>query len=230
MKNIIIVLIACCIVISLQAQGSQFYINGGTVTASGGAKIILNDVKFVNDGTFVAGDSQVEFTGTTTATIEGTSPTTFYDLKVNKTTDNVGLVQNVTVENEVDLAIGKLVLGDYNLTMGDAANFSSNISETQYVQTDGTGSLIRKVETTSVLFPVGNSTFNPALLENIGTVDNFSIRTLDNFYEDGTTGNIITEDVVNRTWVVEEALAGGSDITLKLLWLPSQGSYRFYSC
>jgi hypothetical protein len=230
MRNIITVIIACCIVIGLQAQGTQFYINGGTVTASGGAKIVLNDVKFVNDGTFVAGDSQVEFTGTTTATIEGTSPTTFYDLKVNKTTDNVGLVQNVTVENEVDLAIGKLVLGDYNLTMGDAANFSSNISETQYVQTDGTGSLIRKVETTSVLFPVGNSTFNPALLENIGTVDNFSIRTLDNFYEDGTTGNIITEDVVNRTWVVEEALAGGSDITLKLLWLPSQGSYRFYSC
>ena len=227
MKNITTVLIACCIVIGLQAQNTQFYINNGTVTTSGAAKIILNDAKFVNDGTFVAGNSQVEFTGTANATIEGTSPTTFYNLKVNKTTNNVGLVQNVTVENEVDLAIGKLVLGDYDLTMGDAADFSSNISETQYVQTDGTGFLIRKVETAGVLFPVGNATFNPAVLKNIGTVDNFSIRTLDNFYEDGTTGNIVTEDVVNRTWLVEESVAGGSDLTLRLLWLPSQEATGF---
>lgn len=227
MKNIITTLVVCCILITLQAQDTQFYINGGSVTTSGGVKIVLNDVKFVNDGTFTAGDSQVEFIGTSSSTIGGTSATTFHDLKINKTSTDLQLEQNATVENEVDLASGKLVLGDYDLTMGNAASFSSNISETQYVQTNASGSLIRQVSTSSVLFPVGNTTFNPAQLTNQGTADNFSIRVLDNFYEDGLTGNIITEDVINRTWSIEESVAGGSDMTLRLLWLPTQEATGF---
>jgi hypothetical protein len=77
----------------------------------------------------------------------------------------------------------------------------------------------RNVSGTAVNFPVGNSTYNPAMITNTGTADNFSVRVVDNVTTNGTgVGATTTEAVVNRTWMISEATTGGSNATLRLYW------------
>ena len=90
----------------------------------------------------------------------------------------------------------------------------------RYIQTNGTGSLVRQVGTSWTAFPVGNSTFNPARLKNDGTVDNFSIRVVDHLLQNGMTGNVVTTNVIPRTWLIDEATVGGSDVSMRLIWRP----------
>ena len=104
--------------------------------------------------------------------------------------------------------------------MGDNATFS-NINKDRYIKTNGTGALKRKVSNSFVIFPVGKIHFNPARLKNDGTVDIFSVRVQDQFLQNGTSGNAITTNVVPKTWYIEEAVTGGSDVTMRLMWRPS---------
>ena len=67
-------------------------------------------------------------------------------------------------------------------------------------------------------FPVGNSTCTPITILNNGTSDTYSVRTTPEILEFGTSGTAYTNGVVNRTWFVEEAVAGGSDLTLTVQW------------
>ena len=103
--------------------------------------------------------------------------------------------------------------------MGNTANFTG-INKDRYIQTNGTGSLIQQVGVNWVSFPVGNSTFNPARLKNDGTIDNFSIRVVDHFLQNGTAGNAITANVIPRTWLIDEETVGGSDVSMRLIWRP----------
>lgn len=40
----------------------------------------------------------------------------------------------------------------------------------------------------------------------------------DDVYNNGTTGTVATTDVVKKTWMVDEAITGGSNVTLTLQW------------
>ena len=58
--------------------GAQ-WVNTGTVTVS------LQDIDFINNGTFTANNSIVQFSGSTVNNISGSSPIAFYDLQIAKT-------------------------------------------------------------------------------------------------------------------------------------------------
>lgn len=85
---------------------------------------------------------------------------------------------------------------------------SSTPVQTDYIQTNSTGQLIQQVGSSDVDFPVGNSSsYNPITLNNTGgAADNYSIRVLDDVFTNGTTGPIITDNVVDRTWLVSNML------------------------
>ncbi|MGK0389535.1 MAG: hypothetical protein ACI94Y_002276 [Maribacter sp.] len=226
MKKYIILLIIFS-PLTMFAQSAKLHITGGNVNATGNTKIVLHNAQWINDGTFDAGTAEVDIRGDLSSPdISGTSSTMFYDLRINETGDNARLGQDVSIENELALASGKLQLGDYNLNMSNTATFA-NINENNYIQTDGTGVLIREVGSDFVFFPVGNSTFNPARLKNDGIVDEFNIRVQDVVYEDGTSGDEITEAVVLRTWLINEGTAGDSDVTMRLIWKSGQEDAGF---
>jgi len=103
-----------------------------------------------------------------------------------------------------------MIMGGSTLTGGSSAS---------YVKTASTGILSRNVGASATTFPVGNSTYNPAMVTNAGTADIFTLRVIDNVTADGTgVGATTTEAVVNRTWMVNETTTGGSDVTLRLYW------------
>ena len=218
-------------IIAFLIINSQFVINNYAQTnliISGGnwvnqnSNIVLKDTKFTNNSTFHAGSGMVIVTGdATTAQSElgGTSQTTFHNLRINKNTNDASLGQHTTVNNLLLLTGGKLEINNYNLTMANSASFS-NISKDRYIKTNGTGFLIRQVGTTWTSFPVGKLTFNPARLKNDGTLDNFRVRVEDHFLQNGTAGASITTNVIPKTWLIEEATIGGSNVSMQLVWRP----------
>ncbi len=197
---------------------NHFKITGGSVKITGNVDLILKDAKWVNNGTFSATDGTVHFTGASTqtnASVGGTSETSFYNLTINKTSNNAELNQNITIENTVTLSNGKLELNNSDILL----NGNYTLQNGHYFQTSGTGSLKCEVTNGSTkTFPVGNTSYTPMTIQNNGTADVFSARCTPEVLENGTSGNALTSDVVDRTWFVEEAVAGGSDLTLTATW------------
>ncbi|MCG2614659.1 choice-of-anchor D domain-containing protein [Terrimonas sp. NA20] len=155
-----------------------------------------------------------------------------YDLTNNTDTlafsNVVMLTRNLTVNGDLDMKKGiteelpewiggKLILGDFDLEVnGVVVNFDS----THFVITDGLGRLRLANNNTVNVFPVGPSEFssNFAKLTNTGTSDHFSMRVVPFVLLNGTTGDTVRTGNVNRTWLINEAVTGGSDVTLELFW------------
>ncbi|RYZ50251.1 MAG: T9SS type A sorting domain-containing protein, partial [Chitinophagaceae bacterium] len=135
---------------------------------------------------------------------------------------------NVVVNGVLSFADGMLATGANNLTLGASANITG-AGAASFIITGNTGS-VKKLglgnggSTGDFVFPVGvaASSYTPATVSNTGTMDNFTLRLLDNVYSAyaGNTpnGTAITSMVVNRTWFVEEDVQGGSNVTLTLQW------------
>ncbi|MFZ9582833.1 MAG: T9SS type A sorting domain-containing protein, partial [Crocinitomicaceae bacterium] len=90
-----------------------------------------------------------------------------------------------------------------------------------YVQTSATGRLQRDVAGSARLFPVGRGSYNPATLTNAGTSDKYSIRVIDRLTNIGVNAesdNQSDSAVVKRTWMIDENVIGGSNVTLRLDW------------
>src|SRR5258708_18132533 len=70
--------------------------------------------------------------------------------------------------------------------------------------------------------PVGAdaSTYNPVVLAaNAGHItDDINVRVMQGVFSNGITGSPFTDKVVNKTWILDEATAGGSNVNVTLQW------------
>ena len=190
-------------------SGASLGLSSATLNVSG---------NWTNNGTFTPGSGTIAFVGTSgDQTIAKVGGETFAYMTVNKASGNVILANNVTVSGGLTLTSGLIELGSNNLVMGGASLTGG--SSSSYVKTASTGVLKRNLGNTgSVLFPVGNSAYNPAELTNTIGSDIFSLRVVEAVYVNGTSGALQSTSVVNRTWMVEEAQVGGNSVTMKLYW------------
>ncbi|MBL6449883.1 T9SS type A sorting domain-containing protein [Fulvivirga sp. 29W222] len=131
---------------------------------------------------------------------------------------------STAVTGTLTLSSGKLALNNSDLIIGSSANIA-NASSLNYIITNGTGKLTQNGigsggRTGEVLFPIGTSTssYTPLVINNSGTLDNYSVRLASAVYEDGYSGVIQTSDVVNKTWFIDEEVIGGSDVSLTFQW------------
>ncbi len=197
---------------------------GGTLTIEGNGTLNLSG-DWTNDGTFHCAMGLVNFVGAGNHFIKGSVPTTFYNLLLNKPLNN-GTKSILKLQNQA------YITGELSLTAGlfDIATFDINMdsrvinggSSASYVKTSSTGRLQRNVSTSSVLFPIGRSAYNPATLtDNGATTDKFSIRVIDRLSNIGTLADTDPQSdsaVVERTWMIDEDVLGGNNITLRLDW------------
>ena len=152
---------------------------------------------------------------------------------------HVSLSGNTFVRDAVVLSEGNLMLGNYDLQMGDTAKFADGLIKKKllakakltklpmffrsYVVTNGIGNLIQKVDTVAKEFPVGTeSDYYGASISNKGVVDNYSLRVFPDVLEYGTSGNQVSDinHFVKASWNIEEEVAGGSELDLKISWRP----------
>lgn len=216
----------CLFATSIFCQ-TNFKISDGYLKITANVDLVLKDAKWVNNGTFTATNGTVYITGTTTqanSSIEGTNETTFNKLTINKSSNGVQLGQNINIENTVTLTKGKLELNNNNVVL----NGSFTIQNGHYFQTSGTGKLSQTITMGATrIFPVGNDTYTPMTLKNDGSADVFSVRSAPEVLVNGASGTALTSNVVDRTWFITEAVAGGSDLTLTANWNASDEMIGF---
>ncbi len=179
---------------------------------------------WVNNGTFNHAnvDKKVDFKhASALQTIGGTSETEFYNLEISENnSNNVVLSKNTIIKNNFKFGDNrKFELGDFNIVFLGNSTISSE-SNLRYFVTNGIGTVKRILNgSTQKEFPVGISTYNPCLLNNTGTSDQFSVRVIENVTNDGTGIGLTTAaPVVKRTWMVDELISGGSVVDMSLYW------------
>lgn len=180
---------------------------------------------FSNTGTFTSTGDEV-FVGTAAQNMSGnlTNTNAFFNVVVDKTTNPLSLNGNVAVNHQVSFVNGKISVGTNHLSLAPVATFSGQ-NANNYVQTAATGTLRQNVGTSNVIFPVGNSSYNPVTVSNTGTNDVFSARVSDAVGCSG--GNLGITNKVNRTWHLSEAVVGGSYATITTQWAAADEDATF---
>ncbi|MBC7382670.1 MAG: DUF3494 domain-containing protein [Bacteroidia bacterium] len=140
----------------------------------------------------------------------------------------VSLLAAQTVNYKLTLGNGNIFIGTNDLIIGSSgvitgSSASGYIATTENATTGGT--LKRTVVSAgpAILFPVGSATskgsYTPATVTMpSGTTDVISVRVFRGVKNAGLTGAAVTSHVVNRSWVISEAVAGGSNATVQLQW------------
>jgi hypothetical protein len=197
-------------------NAKSLLIESGAVLTMGNGTLSIAE-NMVNNGTFTPGSGTIAFIGSGNHSISGSSLAhNFNNVTMNKAGE-VQLSVPIAITGTLNLTNGRLDIGNSNLDLPTNTINGGNASS--YVKTSGTGTLNRNVAGIPVNFPVGRSAYNPATLTNSGTADKFSVRVIDNVTDDGTAvGTTTSLAVVNRTWMISEQNAGGSDVTLGLNW------------
>jgi hypothetical protein len=122
----------------------------------------------------------------------------------------------------MDLVSGNLQLGNFNLVIGSIATAGG--SSSSYIVTNGSGSYTRNALGASArIFAVGTATsYTPLLIANTGTTDDISVKVAQGIYNtyigEVGSGATISANVVNKTFIVNEAIAGGSSLDITFNW------------
>lgn len=137
---------------------------------------------------------------------------------INTNTDPYNLTSALSVQN-IDLGTkGNIVLGNNNLFVNGSI---TGYDATKFIITDGTGNLVLKnIGGVATKFPIGisSTSYTPLTITNNGTMDDFRVRVQSAVLSGGTNGTSISSNVVNRTWIVEEAISGGSNVQMIAQW------------
>ena len=178
-----------------------------------------------NGGTITTGGKTLTLSGGLDQEI---SDITVGNLTISKTVGDVVLGGDVTIDNSLTFSSDtKILLGAYNITIGTNASISG-YSPARYIVTTGTGALRQEDigsggRTGSVVFPVGvsSSSYTPVTINNSGgTADRFDVRVCDGVYYDGNCsgGTPYTENAIDKTWNISEAISGGSLAAITFQW------------
>lgn len=216
------------------SSGSHLVVNSGaTVVANDGVTAtnatITNNGTIENKGDLVNNTSGLfhssssgtfAFSGTSAQEITGNTDAGFYGtLEIDNTTGvavtSTSTGANQTVNGAMTFTNGILTMNTFNLTIG--ATDPTGAGAGKYIKTNSTGVVTRSVPNTgtAVTYPVGNSAYNPFIIQNsaLGTTDNYSVRVVD----DEPIGTV-TNNMVDRSWVVTEGTATGSKLTVTTQW------------
>ena len=224
MKKIIFTVVFVVICTMSFSQNANFIITGSSlkIINSGGVKLLLDNTNFENNASdsSIQGQSEFIITGINSTTMGGSFSNNFQNLQINKSGSAVMLSHHLNVSNLLTLTSGNIDIGSNDLNLG-TANLVGG-SDNSYVKTSGTGVLKRHLITGDQTFPVGNATYNPAILTNNSSTssDTFNVRVTDNVTLDGTgLGITLQHPFVNRSWSVGATkLDENNNVTLRLHW------------
>jgi hypothetical protein len=222
---------------SLQVNGAVTIDNGGglTLSSSFGGDIYLTG-DFTNNGTFTHNTRAVFFNGSgSTQTIlgsnfnnSGSAATNCFAFLFVRNTNAVTLGVSIHVNSRIDLLSGKLILGNNTCTLNTAntsANSITNVTASNYIQTNGTGRFVQSVSTSSVTFAVGNAAYNPLILTLNSGTDALGVLVNDAAPSVGSINN--SNALVNRNWSVTRSTTNGSTLAITTQWNATEEGSQF---
>lgn len=195
---------------------------GGIIDNNGELKV-LGDITNNTSGLFESTSSgTVSFEGLSAQEITGNYDVGFYGTVDVNNSNGVSLTNTATGTNQsingtLNFTSGKFLLNSFSLSLGSTD--PTGAGTTAYIVTNSTGVVKRSVTadgSTNVIFPVGNSAYNPIILQNSGsaTTDIYGVKVVDS-KPSNFSG---TSHIVDRSWVISETVSGNSDLTITTQW------------
>ncbi len=214
MKKNILVAAACFGLFTAQAQlkidNAVFYIGtGATVTVQGD----------VTSNVDIQGAGLLQLKGSALQNVS-MGGFTIPNLELDNSANATLAGSHARIGTSMLFTNGKFLLGNQNLLVAPTAVISGN-NASRFVVTGGTGVLTKQGLTTTLFnFPVGFSSteYNPIDITNTGTTDDISVRCMQNVLSNGLTGSPVTSHFADNSWVITEAVAGGSNLVLNSQW------------
>lgn len=216
--------------VMLKAQTSLFiagsksvYIKSTTLSAKG---------HVTNNGTLSGTTSGIlNLNGTATQNLNGSAvnTTTIGKININNTNGaSLGTNVDLTGTTGLDFVQGPITLNGSNIRFASGSSWTNNNTSTKFFITNGIGRVYAQNSGAAVMYPVGIATgasnYTPITITNAGTPDSYGIRVQSGFRTnynstDGAPmGSLITSNVVNVSWIVNEAVLGGSSLTTQVQW------------
>ncbi|MBK9567701.1 MAG: hypothetical protein IPO37_21800 [Saprospiraceae bacterium] len=209
---------------------TSFENQAGTITIDNGG-ILEVQGNFTNDagaGTTISPSGKVRFigTGNSDVTLNGDA---IHHVEMAKTTSTgkVTLLGNASINGNLEFTgtgNNKIELGNFDLSLAPTSTVSATTDHMTngYVVTGGTGRLRKSnLGTTPFTYPVGfdATTYNPVTISENGTPDTIGVRVLQKAFVNGASGSEITANVVDATWSITDAVAGGNDLSITPSWI-----------
>lgn len=179
-----------------------------------------------NDGVFENSKGKVVFRGNNNQRINNTS---FNKIELNK--DSLLFINSsFTINDSLILIDGKLVLGNNKLILNKPRLITSN--NKAYLLTNGTGTIqANNIDSFLYTIPLGGESYSPIQIANFGTIDNFSFRLIDSvntkYINDKPSGLRVSSGIVNKTWIIHEAIPGASNAKILFQWNGSDEQNSF---
>jgi hypothetical protein len=196
---------------------------GGTLSNNGTEGIYEATTKFINNGNAFTAIKLRLIGNVNTDSIKSGAGSSYDSVVLAKGVANTATISDAMTVNggiRFDNDNNQMIILDKNLVMGSSATFVS-ADANEFVVTNNTGTVTKQsLGTTAFTYAVGFSAaeYNPVTIANNGTVDNISVRCLQNVLDQGLTGSPVTSDFANNSWVVTEAVAGGSSLDITGTW------------
>ncbi|MCB9234172.1 MAG: discoidin domain-containing protein [Bacteroidia bacterium] len=165
---------------------------------------------------------------------------TMWNGKYGRLEASTGGLKNVggnstLVRNQVEFLGAHIQLTNQNITLDTNCTVQNASFASGYFITNAFGRLIKRrigpANVTVFEMPIGPSvsSYNKAIITNIGTTDNFLIRVSPTFEFNPNFPNdeLVDTSSVNRTWHLDEAVSGGSNFTLDLYWVSPHENFAF---
>ncbi|MEM9325675.1 MAG: T9SS type A sorting domain-containing protein [Bacteroidota bacterium] len=115
--------------------------------ASGNVSLVLSNMGFDNDGTFEAGSSTISFTGDVlpSPTLTGEEISTFYNLEIAVTNEEVELDQDIAIDGQLQMTQGSMDIGDFDVDLGLDGVLTGH-TESKRIFSSGSGTLIKTAD------------------------------------------------------------------------------------
>jgi hypothetical protein len=205
---------------------SSLFMDFGSGAASGsltvGRNVVISGILSLGDaiggdmkvagnwsltGTFNPNNRLVTFNGTTAQTLTGATNFDFLTLD-NSNGLTLQPSSPVTINQTLALTSGRITIGANNLTIGSSGTITG-ASSSNYIVTASTGQLRRTVGASAILFPVGNTTYNPITFNNSGTSDIYGVRVANT-----QPAGLNPTKTITRQWITTENAPGGSNLAI----------------
>ena len=120
MKKIIFLTTATLVILS--STFAQLNNKSARIVMTQGSYLVLNDIAFANNGSFIQSAGTVKMTGNNNNTISGTVKPQFFSLVINKNvTKEVQLLTDFNVSSEILFISGLLNLNNKNIFLLNTA-------------------------------------------------------------------------------------------------------------
>ena len=108
------------------------WVNTGNVT------VLLQNMDFINNGTYTAGSSSMKFTGNQNSNISGNTLPVFYILEIGKTNSaKVLLTRNSSVSSSINFISGQLDLNNNNILLNSSAFIAGESENNRIIGSTG---------------------------------------------------------------------------------------------